>query len=377
MARRSTTSGARWARDSPRHWGAPNAARLETIFRTNVQAAYNAGRFAELSRPAMRAVRPFWKYVAILDGRTTATCAPLQGTVRRHDDDFRRTHWPPLHFNCRSTVVSLSCAEAARAGGAGELPKAKPPGEGFGTRPDLAGEALRPTEKALEATKRALVDRDAPAMSKGGAIAQQLDAVTAQDGVDDAYVRNTRVAQWLARRSIPVDPISDDLVDVIDIDGKVVGKEAATVDPWVPPPRIRLSRWIGTYGEIPAETRGEPSSFAEQPRGAFVDSWARTPRDTIARIATHEFAHALEADLVHRGGNDWSVSLQSERNYYSAMQETRPGRGPVSAYARKNPQEYFAESVTAYLHTPDILRARDPDQYETIEYILRREGIIP
>lgn len=143
-------------------WGAPNAARLETIFRTNVQAAYNAGRFAELNRPAMRAVRPFWKYVAILDGRTTATCAPLQGTIRPHDDDFWRTHWPPLHFNCRSTVVSLSRAEAARAGGATPVPKAKPPGEGFGTRPDLAGEALRPTEKASEATRKAYGGRVPP-----------------------------------------------------------------------------------------------------------------------------------------------------------------------------------------------------------------------
>ncbi|MBL8600341.1 MAG: minor capsid protein [Myxococcales bacterium] len=157
-------------------WGAPNAARLETIFRTNAQAAYNAGRFAELNRPAMKAVRPFWKYVAILDGRTTATCAPLQGTVRPHDDAFWETHWPPLHFNCRSTVVSLSRAEAARAGGATPVPKAVAPGKGFGTRPDLAGEMLKPTEKAPEAVQEAAQERSAQGPSTPSGRSPQVQA---------------------------------------------------------------------------------------------------------------------------------------------------------------------------------------------------------
>ena len=105
-------------------WGAPNARRVETIFRTNVQSAYNAGRWAEMNRPAVLAVRPFWKYVAILDGRTTATCAPLNGVIVHNKDAFWETHFPPLHFNCRSTVVSLSRGETERAGGVKPVQKA-------------------------------------------------------------------------------------------------------------------------------------------------------------------------------------------------------------------------------------------------------------
>lgn len=140
-------------------WGAPNAPRLETIFRTNVQTSYNAGRFAQMSTPTMRKIRPFWRFVSILDGRTTETCAPLNNVVRPVDDPFWQTSWPPLHFNCRSTVVSLSRAQAAEAGGVSELPEAAPPGRGFGSSPDLAGERLAPIDRAPPAVTAAYQQR--------------------------------------------------------------------------------------------------------------------------------------------------------------------------------------------------------------------------
>ena len=149
-------------------WGAPNARRVETIFRTNVQSAYNAGRFAEMTRPAVLAVRPFWKFVAILDGRTTATCAPLNGVIRPHDDPFWESHFPPLHFNCRSTVVSLSRGETERAGGAKKPPEAKPPSDGFGTRPDLAGEGLKTPSNAAAKVVESASARPPPPGDGGG-----------------------------------------------------------------------------------------------------------------------------------------------------------------------------------------------------------------
>lgn len=136
-------------------WGAPNAPRMETIFRTNVQTAYNAGRYDQMSSPAMRRMRPFWRYVSILDGRTTATCAPLNNTVRPADDAFWLDHWPPLHFNCRSTVVSLSRAQAAEVGGVTPVPEHADPGDGFGGPPDLAGSGLAPSERVPAAVRNA------------------------------------------------------------------------------------------------------------------------------------------------------------------------------------------------------------------------------
>lgn len=129
-------------------WGAPNAARVETVFRTNTQAAYNAGRYEQLNRRSVRAARPFWRFSAVLDGRTTDTCSPLDQVIRPAGDAFWSTHWPPLHFNCRSTVVSLSRGQAAAAGGVTEVPEGDGPAAGFGGTPDLAGAALAPPATA-------------------------------------------------------------------------------------------------------------------------------------------------------------------------------------------------------------------------------------
>lgn len=46
--------------------------RVATICRTNVQTAYNAGRYAQQS--AMHSARPYWQYLAVLDERTRPSC---------------------------------------------------------------------------------------------------------------------------------------------------------------------------------------------------------------------------------------------------------------------------------------------------------------
>ena len=73
--------------------------RLETIFRANVQSAYMAGRWKQQIEDANN--RPWWQYVAILDGRTRPQHAALNGRIFRYDDPFWRSHYPPNGFNCR------------------------------------------------------------------------------------------------------------------------------------------------------------------------------------------------------------------------------------------------------------------------------------
>ena len=79
--------------------GGVNRARLETIFRTNLQSAYMAGRYAQM----MQAVRfrPYWRYTAVNDSRTRPTHRALHGLVRRYDDPFWDVFFPPNGFNCR------------------------------------------------------------------------------------------------------------------------------------------------------------------------------------------------------------------------------------------------------------------------------------
>jgi SPP1 gp7 family putative phage head morphogenesis protein len=97
-------------------WGGPNPARLDTIWRTNLQTAYQAGRQAEMADPDIAADRPYLRFVATLDGRTTAICRPLHNTVLPASDPFWGSRQPPLHFSCRSTTVTLSPDEAAELG---------------------------------------------------------------------------------------------------------------------------------------------------------------------------------------------------------------------------------------------------------------------
>lgn len=104
--------------------------RLERIFRTNVQRAYGGGRVAQLSQPEVLAARPFWKFSAIFDGRTSPICLECRGVVLRADHPWWRSHQPPLHYSCRSTIIAMT----ARAGEASatKSPPRIDADEGFG-----------------------------------------------------------------------------------------------------------------------------------------------------------------------------------------------------------------------------------------------------
>ena len=88
--------------------------RIETIYRTNVQTAYMAGRYAEMMETAQS--RPYWQYVAIGDARTRPAHAVLNGMVFRYDDAFWDTNYPPNGFRCRCTVRTLSARQMDKMG---------------------------------------------------------------------------------------------------------------------------------------------------------------------------------------------------------------------------------------------------------------------
>jgi SPP1 gp7 family putative phage head morphogenesis protein len=108
--------------------------RLETIFRTNVQSAYSAGRYEQLSDPVIMEARPYRMYDAVIDDRTTEICQERNGTILPADDPWWDTNWPPLHFACRAGVRSLRESQARRKG-ITSAPLADPAQEGFGMAP--------------------------------------------------------------------------------------------------------------------------------------------------------------------------------------------------------------------------------------------------
>jgi SPP1 gp7 family putative phage head morphogenesis protein len=120
-------------------WGGERPGQLETIFRTNLMTAYNEGRHAIISAPTVKRARPYWRFDATMDDRTSDECAECDGTVLPADDPFWTEHTPPLHFNCRSVLVPLSDEEAEDEGVDDEGPDADAD-EGFGEQPSEDGE---------------------------------------------------------------------------------------------------------------------------------------------------------------------------------------------------------------------------------------------
>jgi len=79
----------------------------ETIFRTNVLSAYNTGHAEALYDPALADMFPAFEFVAVMDDRTTAVCAERDGMVFTRAEMLTSPLVPPLHYNCRSTIVGI------------------------------------------------------------------------------------------------------------------------------------------------------------------------------------------------------------------------------------------------------------------------------
>ena len=90
--------------------------RAETIYRTNLQTAYQVGRYEQMTDPDILEMRPYWMYVAVMDDRTRPEHAALNGKVFPADDPFWDHWYPPNGYNCRCTVYTLSESELEREG---------------------------------------------------------------------------------------------------------------------------------------------------------------------------------------------------------------------------------------------------------------------
>ena len=88
----------------------------ETVYRTNVQSAYNAGRLMQYEHNPPEA----WQLLVIEDTRTSGICRGLAAIFRGNNalpanHSFWKTYgFPPYHFNCRTIVRAVHKQEADR-----------------------------------------------------------------------------------------------------------------------------------------------------------------------------------------------------------------------------------------------------------------------
>lgn len=88
--------------------------RIETIFQTNMQTAYQAGRWKAVQRT--KKYLPYLEYSSVLDSRTRPQHSVLHGLVFPADHPFWDSHYPPNGFNCRCTAVQLSEYQVKKEG---------------------------------------------------------------------------------------------------------------------------------------------------------------------------------------------------------------------------------------------------------------------
>lgn len=98
---------------SRRGWTGKRAWRVDNIFRTNIQTAYNVGHYRQLRDSA---VFTHWQYSAINDSRTRPTHLAMDGRVWPKDHPVWDTWFPPNGYRCRCSVIGLTSNQVERRG---------------------------------------------------------------------------------------------------------------------------------------------------------------------------------------------------------------------------------------------------------------------
>ncbi len=92
-----------WSYNGGRGW------RTRLIYETNLQTSYQAGRYAQLTDPALLRTRPFWRYShSDFVQHPRVQHLAWDNLVLRYDDPWWQTHYPPNGWGCRCTVYAES-----------------------------------------------------------------------------------------------------------------------------------------------------------------------------------------------------------------------------------------------------------------------------
>jgi len=88
----------------------------ETVYRTNMQTSYQAGRWQQMTDPEVVSERPYIRYVSALLPTTRPSHREKHGLIYPADDPFWSTWYPPNGFNCYCSAQSISESLLKRRG---------------------------------------------------------------------------------------------------------------------------------------------------------------------------------------------------------------------------------------------------------------------
>jgi SPP1 gp7 family putative phage head morphogenesis protein len=129
-----------------------NPYHARTVFDTNLQTAYNAGRWEMYHAPEVVEAFPMYEYDSVIDGVTTPFCRKMNLYRAPADAPIWDTIWPPNHFNCRATVTAISREEITRdrVRPTARPPEEPPPGWAGNPAQAIRTAGLRDAEAARE-----------------------------------------------------------------------------------------------------------------------------------------------------------------------------------------------------------------------------------
>jgi len=105
----------------------------DTIFRTNLQTAYQQGRFWQSEQVSDR--YPLREFSNIDDDATCDECNQMGGKICRHDDKLYLNFQTPLHHKCRCTWLTvIDIVDKSDISKKSDFPNLQPH-EGFGLNP--------------------------------------------------------------------------------------------------------------------------------------------------------------------------------------------------------------------------------------------------
>jgi SPP1 gp7 family putative phage head morphogenesis protein len=91
-----------------------DAFNIDVAFSTATAKAYAAGRYEQMTQPAVLDVLPYWQYLTVGDTHVRPEHAVLDYFVARADDPVWNKIYPPNGFGCRCNAISLLVEEAMR-----------------------------------------------------------------------------------------------------------------------------------------------------------------------------------------------------------------------------------------------------------------------
>lgn len=231
---------------------------LDNVFRTNIQSAYGHGRWQQQQRNKDK--RQYLMYSAINDSRVRPAHLALNRIVLPIDHPFWLTHYPPLGFRCRCTVIALTEKQALK----------------YGITPD---DKLPEVAEALDWSSHPL---------QFGEFEALVDQKISKSLLDKEYLLEQKEAikaEWTASKKLTslLAPMDDKARDLFN----TVANKVIPLDPSIRPSAIK------TFLDYVQGNDGALTSYLKQPSISpaenVLKSWVK---DDMAKI------HAVSANTA-------------------------------------------------------------------------------